>query len=435
MLNKLSKFISEKKLFNSNDKLILAVSGGKDSVCLAHLLSQLNYSFSIVHCNFKLRGADSDLDQVFTKELSKKLGVKFYSRSFETLKYAKQNSLSIQMAARELRYQWFEEIRSKNKYSKIITAHHQDDSIETYLIKKSRKSSKGALRGIPLINGKIVRPLLCFSTDEIMQHLQSNNLTFREDRSNASLDYQRNYIRHTIVPKLSKTDVLETIEQNKLDYAHLQEKIKTYQTTIVKNEDVIIFPIANLKTQIHYQELLYECLKFYGPFPWKDVFNLIESQNGRFVRNSNFQLVKERTGLHLSAIEDSCVDLTDISSDTIQITSPIPLQFSIHEAVGFRLTKDNRIAVLDFDKLTFPLHIRRWQNGDSFVPLGMKGRKKVSDFLIDEKFTKKQKDNTFVICSLNEIVCIVGSRISEAYKLVTDTEKVYLVNPLKVEHE
>ena len=433
MLNKLKNFINENQLVKANDRLLLAVSGGKDSVVMTHLLHQLNYTFALAHCNFKLRAEDSDGDEKFVKELANKLNVPFYSKSFDTKIYAKENKLSIQMAARDLRYEWFDALCSKEGYQKIVTAHHQDDAIETLLIKKSRKASIGALQGILVKNANLIRPLLAFSVKQIQNYTSENSIEYREDKSNLSNKYQRNSIRKTLKFESHEKRVqyLDEIERNKKSYSKLIEKCVRYKTMFCEDKnDGLLLPFKYLLEQEEKQEILYELLKYFGPFSWRDVFSLLNSQAGRFVANSEFRIVKERQGLFISKISNNLNEHFSINVNDKLLTSPIRINFSIYDYKDFKLIKNSRLAALDYNKLHFPLKLRTWQKGDVFTPIGMKGKKKVSDFMIDEKFSTYQKENTWVICSLDTIVCIVGYRINEYFKLVPQTEKVYLVEPL-----
>tara|TARA_Y100000813_G_scaffold71005_1_gene50293 strand:+ start:3796 stop:5115 length:1320 start_codon:yes stop_codon:yes gene_type:complete len=433
MLNKLKKFINENQLVKANDRLLLAVSGGKDSVVMTHLLHQLDYTFALAHCNFKLRAEDSDGDEEFVKELANKLNVPFYSKSFDTKTYAKENKLSIQMAARDLRYEWFDALCSKEGYQKIATAHHQDDAIETLLIKKSRKASIGALQGILVKNANLIRPLLAFNVKQIQNYTSENSIEYREDKSNLSNKYQRNSIRKILKFESQERRVqyLDEIERNKNSYSKIIEKCDRYKTMFCEDKnDGLLLPFKYLLEQEEKQEILYELLKHFGPFSWRDVFSLLESQVGRFVTNSEFRIVKERQGLFISKISNNLNEHLSINVNDKLLTSPIRINFSIYDYKDFKLIKNSRLAALDYNKLHFPLKLRSWQQGDVFTPIGMKGKKKVSDFMIDEKFSTYQKENTWVICSLDTIVCIVGYRINEYFKLVPQTEKVYLVEPL-----
>ena len=438
MLNKLKSFIAEYQLAESNEKLILAVSGGKDSVVMAHLFHQLDYTFAIAHCNFKLRAEDSDDDEKFVEELAHKLNIPFYSQSFDTKTYAIENKLSIQMAARDLRYDWFDNLSKKEGYKKIVTAHHQDDAIETLLIKKSRKSSIGALQGIPVKNANIIRPFLTFSVKQIQNYISENSIEYREDKSNSSTHYQRNSIRKSLQndSQDKRAKYLDEIERNKNAYNKLLEKCERYKTVFCENKNNGIFlPFEYLIKQDEKQEILYELLKYYGPFSWRDVFSLIDSQVGRYVTNTEFRIIRERQGLFLSKISMNLKKQHIININDKALTFPISIKLSIQDIKDFTLIKNSRLAALDYSKLDFPLILRPWQKGDFFVPLGMKGKKKISDYMIDEKFSSFQKENTWVICSLDTIVCIVGHRINDEFKLVPETEKVYLVEPLINENE
>ena len=431
MHNRLLTYIAENKLIIDSDKTLLTVSGGKDSVAMVYLFNMLDFPFAIAHCNFNLRGEESNQDETFVKQLALKMGVDFFTKRFDVKKYASETNFSIQMAARDLRYKWFHELSQQNNFSKIATAHHQDDVVETLLIKKSRKSSLGALQGIPLKRGNIIRPMLCFNAQEITQYLNNHQIKYRKDSSNGSLKYQRNKIRHTVIPKLETEKLLKEVEKNKIEY---QKRLKLVQKYInscsVLDDGSRVFPKLPLQKEPQWQEILYECLKYYGPFHWKDVFSLMNAEVGKKVSNTDYQLVKERDGLHLFNIvpRDHLNEL--IFEHTSELTSPLCLSFTTINYQDCELELDSSINTLNFDKLKFPLLIRKWQEGDSFIPLGMRGRKKVSDFLTDEKLTTKQKENTFVLCSSNDIVCIVGRRINEHYKLVPQTEKVYIVKPL-----
>ena len=438
MLNKLKSFLTEYQLAESNEKLILAVSGGKDSVVMAHLFHQLDYTFAIAHCNFKLRAEDSDEDENFVEELAHKLNVPFYSQSFDTKTYAIENKLSIQMAARDLRYDWFDNLCKKEGYKKIVTAHHQDDAIETLLIKKSRKSSIGALQGIPVKNANIIRPFLTFSVKQIQNYILENSIEYREDKSNSYTHYQRNSIRKSLQndSQAKRAKYLDEIERNKNAYNKLLEKCERYKTKFCENKNNGIFlPFEYLLKQDEKQEILYELLKYYGPFSWRDIFSLIDSQVGRYVANTEFRIIRERQGLFLSKISMNLKEQHIININDKLLTYPISIKLSIHDITDFKLIKNSSLAALDYSKLDFPLILRHWRKGDFFVPLGMKGKKKISDYMIDEKFSSFQKENTWVICSLDTIVCIVGHRINDEFKLVPETEKVYLVEPLINENE
>lgn len=431
MLNRIQDFIEKHQLASPTDKLLLAVSGGKDSIAMLHLFYSLNYKFSIAHCNFKLRGEESDQDEVFVKDLAQKLDVPFYNKEFDTKTYCADYNVSTQMAARDLRYEWFKQLLQENGFNKIVTAHHQDDSIETLLIKKSRKASLEGLRGILPLNGNIIRPLLCFSSQEIISFLKENNYSFREDSSNRSSNYQRNYIRNVSLPEWKKKDVNireKFIREIKLN----QENFELLQAQSYKIKEQYFYSIPFgfrletiwIKDKENYQEIIYQILKEFGPFNWKDIFNLLNSENGKIVSNNSYRVTKERNGLELSAIKDSNSDVFVINIDDSQLTQP-HLNFEKVDAKECVFKED--VHYLDYSKLSFPLKIRKWQNGDKFQPFGMKGTKKISDFLIDLKCSTLQKENTWLLCQQDKVLAIIGFRIDEHYKIDKMTKFAYKI--------
>jgi tRNA(Ile)-lysidine synthase len=431
MLNRLKDFIQKYQLVNSSDKLLLAVSGGKDSVAMAYLFSKLKFDFAIAHCNFKLRGEESDHDEFFVNSLAQKLDVPFYNKDFDTKKYSNDNKVSTQMAARDLRYQFFNQLIKENDFDKILTAHHKDDSIETLLLKKSRKASLEGLRGILPLNGIIVRPLLCFSSKEILSFLNENNYSFREDSSNRSSNYQRNYIRNVSLPELEKKDI-NIREKLILEIESNQEKFKLLkvQSDRIKKNFFYSIPFGfRLDTswingEENYQEIIYQILKEFGPFNWKDIFSLLKSENGKIVSNNIYRVIKERNGLEISGVNDSNQDSFVVDIDDFQLNQ-LHLNFEKLEANKCIFQQD--VHFLDYSKLSFPLKIRKWENGDKIQPFGMKGTKKVSDFLIDLKCSTLQKENTWLLCQENKVLAIIGYRIDEYYKIDKKTKFEYKI--------
>jgi tRNA(Ile)-lysidine synthase len=434
MIARLQKYIEEEQLLTAADKVLLTVSGGKDSVAMALLFAQLDYPFAIAHCNFQLRGAESDADESFVKELAARLKVPFFCRSFDTSAYAQEQSVSIQMAARQLRYEWFEDLAKMEGYSKIATAHHQDDAIETLLIKKSRKASLEGLRGVVAKRGNIVRPLLCFSAQEIADYMQCHD--YREDSSNASTAYQRNKIRLEQLPAAVKEDpdlrekLLQEIKENQKRYEALLLEVQRIREDAWQEQHTHhTLKLASLVRHPEREELLYELLKAYAPLPWEDVFRLIEAKSGKYIENERYRLIKDRGQLLISERKARVQDVVMIEEEQQELQQPYRWTFSTIARAAYQLSSSPLEAALDKDKLSFPLELRLWKAGDRFVPLGMKGHKKISDFLIDQKCTQLEKEQTWVLSSAGEIVWVVGQRIDERYKLVAETEKVYLVQP------
>ena len=431
MLPKLKRFIAKNKLLIDEDRLLLAVSGGKDSVCLLHLFTQLDYPLAVAHCNFLLRGEESNKDEQFVRSLSEHYELPFFV-SVLILRLIQKKNISTQMAARELRYNWFADLG----FDKIATAHHQDDNIETLLLKKNRKASLEGLCGIPLINKNIIRPFLVFSSKEIKEYLLENNHFWREDASNESTDYQRNEIRLKQLPKMEKQDsnvrtkLLQELTDNQKRYDLLLKEVDKIRPLVWrKQNNHVEFLFKTLLNHPQKEELMYELLKEYGAFPWKDVFALTNAISGKEIRNEKYRLLKDRESILVIEQHKKIEQTVFIDNDLKSIYAPITLSFSIVQGKQQIDLSNSSIAALDFEKLSFPLTLRKWQKGDFFIPLGMQGRKNVSDYMIDQKFTILQKENTWVLCSNNEIVWLVGHRLDDRFKLVAQTEKVYLVQP------
>ena len=433
MINKLIKYIEKENLLNKDDKILLAISGGKDSICMFNLFLNLNYDFSVAHCNFQIRGDESDNDQLFVKNIAENHRIKFFSKKFNTAEYAKKNNLSIQMAARKQRYDWFLQLG----FDKILTAHHIDDSIETLILKKNKKSSLGALRGIPLKNKNIIRPMLCFYEKEINDYMISNNIQWRDDSSNKLIKYERNNIRLNVLPKMEKNnsnikeELLLEIEKNKIRYSNLLLEVKKIKDkSWIKYDSHVELLLNDLLTHENKEELLYELLKSYGPFNWVDIFNLASTSTGKKIENQKYIIIKNRGSFLISEKSNTSDEVFFIDENISSITKPISLTFSVVNSLSNQCLKNSKNSTLDYNKLVFPLVLRKWKNGDSFIPLGMKGYKKVSNYMIDEKMSILQKQNTWVLCSNGDIICVIGNRIDDRYKLGHQTEKIYLVQPI-----
>lgn len=432
MLAEFLHFVKSQQLFEQSEPLLVGVSGGKDSVCLAHLLSLAEYNFSIAHCNFKLRGKESDEDAQFVKQFAADLGVNYFEKEFNTAQYAEEKKLSIQEAARELRYKWFREIKEQNSFSKILTAHHQDDSAETFFINLFRTSGLSGLTGISLVSNDIVRPFLFASRTQIENHIKTFKLTYREDSSNSSNNYLRNKIRHEIIPAIKKIDnrsyngLLQSIEylknDNKLFQYLLNKELSTY---LRKSDDNFIIDLALLKHHPMAVEVLFQLLKPYG-FHKNEVIKIVKSEeSGKIFYTNQYRAILNRSELIISEkTKNDVLTSVCITKEDSEIYFPIKLKIKLIERNQVELTTEKTIAFIDADKIIWPLELRKWQAGDSFVPLGMSGRKKVSDYLIDEKISLLDKENTYVLLSNNEIVWLVGYRISNPFKIKEYTQNV-----------
>jgi tRNA(Ile)-lysidine synthase len=417
-------------------KLLLAVSGGLDSMVMANLFHKNNFTIAIAHCNFQLRGAESFEDQNFVRNYADVNTIKSFITQFDTEAFAKDFKLSIQVAARELRYHWFYELLETENYDFILTAHQADDNLETFLINLVRGTGLDGLTGIPAQNDKIIRPLLIFSRQEIEYYAKENNIEWREDSSNASDKYLRNKIRHNLVPVLRElnTDFFSSFQKTQ---NHLQEaqtmvedaSIMVYQQVANENGEEVHFDLNQLKKIPNYTSYLYQWLNEFGFSAWSDIYDLVESQSGKQVFSNEFRLLKNRDYLILSPINlDDKKEEYFINKNQKEVKIPINLSFCKIDDTSMML---NTTIFVDEDKLKFPLVLRRWKEGDIFQPFGMKGKsKKVSKFFKDEKLSLIEKENSWILCSDNQIVWIIGIRQDERFKIENTTK-----NRLKIQLE
>ncbi len=438
MLERFKKNIQEKSLFAKEDRILLAVSGGVDSVAMCDLFFKAGFSFAIAHCNFQLRDQESDGDEVFVKEIALKYKVPIYVNRFNVHQYVKENQVSIQVAARELRYKWFKELIIEYHYDYLATAHHSDDVLETFFINLLRGTGIAGLHGILEKNDTTIRPLLFTNKSDILEYAKEMNLIFREDSSNLCDKYTRNKIRHHLVPLLEETNIhakiniLSSIEKIKdAEEIFLKTIDEVRQRLLVKEKDQIQISIPELQKLQPLNIYLFELLKEFGfnTSTINDIEESLEAESGKAFFSSSHKLVKDR---NLFLITNYELQITNkeylIKNTTKEITEPIFLKFEIIIKNDFVIPLSNKIACLDFDQLKFPLTLRKWKHGDSFYPLGMKGKKKLSDFFIDKKLSLVDKENTWVVCSGNNIAWVVGNRIDERYKIKENTRQLFLVH-------
>ena len=430
MKNKVQQFISEKSLFIREEKLILGISGGADSVCLMHVFLELGYSFELAHCNFNLRGEESDADEYFVQELAKEHQLKIHVKQFDTLVYAAENKISTQMAARDLRYAWFEKLRIKSNAKYLAIAHHANDDVETFFINLVRGSGLKGFLGIKEKNNAIVRPLLSVSRLEIEQYLKDRGLVFREDSSNASVKYLRNKIRHELIPLLAQMNpsIQQTVkdEMRILDgvaqiYASKVEEVRKDLTQ--EKNGIVQLEISALLALNPLNSYLYELLSAYGFYAVEAISKALQGQSGKQFFSSTHQLVVDRENIFISLLNKEN-EVFEITEKTISLVYPLEINFKV--MADKTIIYDNNIAQLDIEKLKFPLTLRKWKQGDKFMPLGMKKFKKLSDFFIDNKFSIIDKQEQWLLCSGVDIVWVLGCRIDERYKLESNTKKVYI---------
>ncbi len=431
VLIRLKKHIETNFSFLKEKKIIVAISGGIDSVVLAHLLQQLKFEISLAHCNFRLRGKASDEDQVFVEALANQLNLPFFTIAFETLDYADKNGVSTQMAARELRYRWFEKIRRENELDYIATAHHLDDDLETFLINFTRGTGLNGLTGIPSLNNKVIRPLLPFSKETIEKYGHENNIEWREDASNSKTAYQRNEFRHKVIPILKKMNPNLLVSFQKTT-SYLQESQGIIDDTITKLKKELFVTIRSGVQQIDIEKLknrknskayLFELLKEYSFTEWNDVTDLMYAQSGKVIYSNTHRLIKDRDHFLLESIgdKDPTAHFQISKGQTTLALENFKLQLTTSD-VSIENESKNSIQV-DAETLEFPLTLRKWNAGDYFYPFGMKGKKKISKFFKDEKLSLIEKEKAWLLCSKNDIVWIVNRRLDDRFKVTDATQK------------
>jgi tRNA(Ile)-lysidine synthase len=411
---------------------ILAVSGGIDSVVMAHLFKAVGYPFSIAHCNFQLRGSASDEDEVFVKELAEKLDVAIDIRRFDTVAFADRKGISIQMAARELRYEWFN-LLAEEKRGRIALAHHANDVVETILFNLAKGTGIAGMHGMAEEDDVVIRPMLWVKKIEIEDYAVVNKIEWREDQSNQSEKYMRNIIRRKVIPELERINTsfveagLRTAFRVKESEDFIRYAINKLDL-VEEKEGNIFISIQGLHQLQGKFAVIYELLKPYG-FNYDQVKSIEQSlpHTGAMFFSQEWSLNIDRDYLIISSNKEKKIEVR-VERETKIIEVPLGvIAIEVHEAGGYELQKRNDIAALNYEKLSFPLQLRNWQQGDSFVPLGMEGRKKVSDFLIDEKVPVALKPNILVLLSGDEIVWIVGYRINEHYKFSSQVKHIYQI--------
>lgn len=426
MLEKFKKHIIDHFPSLLKTPFLLACSGGVDSVILTHLCAQLKLDFSLAHCNFKLRGTESDKDEEFVQDLANKLSLKNYVTIFDTTDYVSKNKVSVQMAARELRYNWFADLIEKERYEIVVTAHQADDNLETFLINLSRGTGIDGLTGIPAKTKTILRPLLPFSREEILAYAKTNKIEWREDASNAETKYLRNKIRHHIVPHLkelhptfldnfkrttSHLTNTATIAQHNID--QIKQKLFRHEGNTMK---ISIEKIKELKPVNAY---LYPLFSDYGFTEWQDVAGLLTAMSGKEVRSKTHRLLRDRECLLLQSIKVSEEQVYQIQKGEEIIDTPISLRFT---DVGIIEKTPNNCIFIDKDVLKHPLSIRKWQEGDILYPFGMKGKKKLSKFYKDEKMDVFSKERQWLLCSNDQIVWVIGKRADARFSVTEKTK-------------
>lgn len=432
MLRIIKSYILQNDLLSPSATVIVGLSGGADSMAMLDVLTLLGYRCIAAHCNFHLRGEESDRDADFVKKWCKSIDIEFVSIDFDTTGYASDKKISIEMAARELRYRWFEIIRSEYQAEAIAVAHHRDDSVETVLMNLVRGTGIKGLTGIAPKNEKIIRPMLCTTRQQIETYLKNRSIPFVTDSTNNEDLYTRNYLRINVLPMLQKlnpsvTDAIFRTSQN------LREAEKMYHAATERAKSIVFdgekIDITALLTEASPISVLFEILAPLGfnPTVIEDVCGALQAESGKIFVGERFRIIKDRDFLLLDPISTIMgnEDVFYIQSDTREMEVPIRLIFS-QEKKSVPIKKNRLWLYADMDKLAFPLVLRRWQQGDWFIPFGMKGRKKLSDYFSDQKFSLKDKENAWILVSDKEIVWIVGERSDNRIRVTDKTENVFI---------
>jgi tRNA(Ile)-lysidine synthase len=442
LLEGFKNFFQERQFNNSTFRFLLAVSGGIDSVVLCELCKHAGLQFAIAHCNFQLRGEESERDEAFVRSFAEKYGVEVFVKKFDTEQYATENKLSIQVAARNLRYQWFEEVRTENNFNFVLLAHHLNDSIETMLMHFFRGTGLEGLTGIPAYSqSHILRPLLFARRDEIVAFANENNLQWVEDSSNASSKYTRNFFRNEIIPQIKK--IYPQVEENLGDNIDRFQKTNVlYKTMLSELKQKLIKHVGNevripVVKVLAYTDtsLVYEIIKDYG-FGEKqveEVIKLCKAESGKYISNEKYQIIRHRNWLIIAPIflRHAETLMIEEKNKTVLFGGG-SLNISHINKERFKLDAASTIAQLDANKITFPLLLRRWKAGDYFYPLGMRKKKKLARFFIDQKLSKTEKENIWVLESAQRIIWIVGHRIDDRFKVTNKTKEVLQIELSKL---
>ncbi len=431
--------VQNEGLFQKGDHLVVAVSGGVDSIVLCELCNIAGFNFEIAHCNFQLRGEESERDEAFVLSLGDKYTTKVFVKKFETEKYAAEKKVSIQVAARDLRYEWFNKLLlTQNSY--LVTAHHAQDNIETLLINFFKGTGIKGLHGILSKQGKIIRPLLFAKKVEIVSFAKENNLFFVEDSSNISDKYTRNYFRNQLIPSIQnifpevEKNLLNNIERFKEAEILYHEAIDLHKKKLLEfKEKEIHIPVLRLLKTKPLKAIVYEIIKDYGftSHQTGDVLHLLKSESGRYVSSPSHKIIKDRKWLLISPHNTQHASNILIEKNDKKIVFENgQLEIEISKKHDTTFSVNNSMAMLDADDITFPLLLRKWKQGDYFYPLGMRKKKKLSRFFIDQKLSLTEKENIRVIESYKRIIWIVGKRIDDRFKITdrtTQTLKILFI--------
>jgi tRNA(Ile)-lysidine synthase len=432
--NKIENFIAENQLLNRQNAVLVAVSGGIDSAALLHFFVKSGYKCAVAHCNFHLRGENSNRDACFVKQLAKKYAIPFYIHEFNTFATAEKEGISIEMAARKLRYDWFEELLQNNDFQAIIAAHHQNDNAETILLNLIRGTGIRGLTGMRAKRGNIVRPFLCVTRLEIENYAKENGLQWCEDLSNSDTIFKRNHIRYSILPEIEKQNPvfvqsMAKFSSNIFDAIALYNSALEYfsQKIFTENNDFVSLDIQTLLNCPAPKTILFEILQHFDfqSDMINEIFDNINSQSGKKYFSKKFQILKNREKLIVSKIQNIENKQFIIEKNIKLIENPLKISFEIIDKKDVKLLKvEKNIALFDYERIKFPLVLRTWQSGDYFQPFGVLGKQKVSDFFVNQRLSLLEKQNVWLLLSDKKVIWIVNHRADGRFKITEKTEKI-----------
>jgi len=437
MLGQFKQYISSFRLFSPEEPVLLAISGGVDSMVMAELFHRAGFNFAIAHCNFNLRGSESNQDEAFVTSMAETYKVRFFVRQFKTREYAGFNKMSVQMAARTLRYEWFDELVQSEGFRAVATAHHLDDQIETFFINVLRGTGIGGLHGILPNRTRIVHPMMFAFRRQIEEFAGDEAISYREDSSNRSSKYVRNKIRHDLVPLLGEINpefrktITSTIDRMRETEMLLHNHLEAvWNKSGAFGKDYATLKISELLNLQPLEVYMYELLQ---PFNFNrsvtdEVAAGLEDISGKQYFSQTHRLVKDRELLLITALGPVGAPPAGeivINEENPELKKPIHLRFSfIDNHPGLAVSKSGNIAMLDVSGIEWPFRLRKWKEGDTFVPYGMNNHKKLSDFFIDNKFSIVEKENAWLLISGNEIAWLVGHRIGNAFRIKSETKRI-----------
>ncbi len=437
LLQRFVEHVRDEQLFNISTRLIVAFSGGLDSVVLCHLLHKAGFQFTAAHVNFQLRGEESFRDEEFVQKFCSEYSIPLEVLHADTVTIAESNGESIQQAARNIRYEWFDQLASVHNESRILTAHHADDNIETLLLFFFRGTGIRGMTGIPVRNRNICRPLLCFTRSEIHEYAKDNDLTWVEDSSNSESKYTRNFLRNKIIPLLeeampgAKENLLHNIDRFQQVQELYDQSIALHRKRLLENDGKQTrIAILKLLKSSPLSTIIFECLRHFGfsPSQVPEVITLCASANGSYIASSTHRIIRNRKWLIVAPLADTSSTYFTIERDEKEFEfGDAIIELKLIDRTKFQLDTSAATAQLDFSKMRFPLLLRKWKQGDYFYPLGMKKKKKISRFLIDQKLSRPEKEEQWVLESDRKIIWVVGRRIDERFKVTDSTKEVYRI--------